>query len=132
MNLTFSQSAGTITDDQGTVLTHLAFAGNDSRPDVNPNHIHGFNNPGAQNVRCIGPLPQGVYRCGAWGTYPKVGQIACPLTQTSGETFGRSGFFIHGPGALDPLNSSEGCIVVPHDDRIKVMGAKPSTIAVTA
>ena len=132
MNLTFSQANGTITDDQGTVLTDSAFAGNDSRPDVNPSGIKGRNNPDAQEIHSIGPLPQGVYRCGAWSTYPKVGQMACPLTQISGETFGRSGFFIHGPGAADPANSSEGCIVVPHDDRVKVYGAKPDTITVTA
>ena len=86
----------------------------------------------AQAIHNIGPLPQGVYHCGPWGNYPKVGPNACPLTQISGETFGRSGFFIHGPGQTDPLNSSEGCIVVPHDDRIKLLGAQPATITVVA
>ena len=132
LNLTFQISTGTITDDEGTVLTTQAFAGNDSRPGVNPGHLQGRNNPRLQAVHCIGPLPTGVYRCGSWGVYPKVGKMACPLTQIAGETYGRDGFFIHGPGEGDPANSSEGCIVVPHDDRLKVMGANPTTVTVTA
>ena len=131
MNLTFSQSAGTIVKDDGTVVTSQAFAGNDSRPGVNPGHLQGRNNPRLQAVKCIGPLPQGVYRVGEWGTHSVVGQNSAPLTQIGGDSFGRGDFFIHGPGA-DYANSSEGCIVIPHDDRMRVIALNPTTITVVA
>jgi hypothetical protein len=60
-----------------------------------------------------------------------VGANSAPLTQVEGETFGRNDFFIHGPGA-DPANSSEGCIVIPHDERMAVMGTGETQIQVTA
>lgn len=131
MNLNYSQSTGLITDDNGMVIAQ-GFAGNDSRPAVNPNHIHGYNNPNAQAIHCVGPLPRGVYDVGPWGTHAVVGANSAPLTQTSGDSFGRSGFFIHGPGAADPANSSEGCIVIPHDQRLAVMALAPGTITVNA
>jgi len=132
MNLNFSQHTGWITKDDGSVITKLAFAGNDSRPDTNPNHIQGRNNPAMQDKHSIGPLPQGLYRVGIWGRYPKVGGDAAPLTWIGGvDNFGRSDFFIHGPGD-DYWNSSEGCIIVPHDDRIKIEALKPTTITVVA
>ena len=132
MNLNFSQSTGIITQDNGVVVTTLAFAGNNYRADMNPTGIKGRNNPLIQDVHCIGPLPQGLYRVGTWGTYHPVGQNAAPLTQIGGNTYGRSGFFIHGPGANDPMNSSEGCICVPHDDRMKIIALNPTTVTVTA
>ena len=83
-------------------------------------------------MRCIGPLPQGLYRVGPWGNHPPVGPNSAALTWIGGpNNYGRSGFFIHGPGADDPANSSEGCIVVPHDDRLRIMGLNPTTITVT-
>lgn len=130
MNLTYFQSTGFLINDNGVTVAK-GWAGNDSRPDTNPDHIHGYNNPDAQNLHNIGPLPQGVYNVGAWGHYPKVGDNAAPLTQIEGESFGRSGFFIHGPGA-DPANSSEGCIVIPHNERLAVMALRPDTITVNA
>lgn len=132
MNLTFSQSQGTITQDDGTLVTDQAFAGNDSRPGVNPTHIQGRNNPDAQGIHKIGPLPQGVYTLGAWEEHPRLGPICSPLTQISGETFGRDAFYIHGPSSLDYANSSEGCIVVPHVPREAIMNLAPDTITVVA
>lgn len=129
-NLNFHYT-GVIDTDDGTVLTTLAFAGNNSRPLVNPTRIQGMNNPDEQAVHFIGPLPVGLYRVGTWGTYPKIGEDSAPLTQIGGETYGRGGFFIHGPGTADPMNSSEGCIVVPFSDRIKIMAFQPDTITVS-
>ena len=132
MNLNFSQSSGIITQDNGVVVTVRAFAGNNYRPDHNPDGLKGRNNPLMQDVHFIGPLPQGLYRVGEWGDHPPVGQNSAPLTQIGGETYGRSAFFMHGPGGEDPENSSEGCIVIPHDDRLKVIALNPATITVTA
>jgi hypothetical protein len=114
----YSQSTGHVTSEGGTLLA-IGFAGNDSRPGVNPGHVHGYNNPAAQAIHCIGPLPQGLYKIVEWqDEHPRLGPIVAILQQVSGETFGRDDFRIHGASATDPLNSSEGCIVLPHADRV--------------
>ncbi len=132
MNLNYSQSSGLITDDDGTIVAQ-GFSGNDSRPGVNPEHIHGYNNPDAQEIHGIGPIPRAVWTVGIWCTHPVLGDFSASLTPVpdTGDTFGRTGFFIHGPGT-DLLNSSEGCIVVPHPQRLAVMALQPDTITVTA
>ena len=128
-NLFYSQTSGKMTKEDGTLVA-TGWAGNDKRPDVNPNNIHGKNNPEAQNIRCIGPLPQGTYSVGSWGTH-SVGPNSAPLTQTSGETFGRSAFYIHGPGTTTYGEDSEGCIVIPRTDRMKVIALNPTQLTVT-
>ena len=87
----------------------------------------GKNNPKAQDQKCIGPLPQGLYVAGVWEDHPRLGKMVCPLTQIEGETFGRDSFFIHGP-TKDPLRygqESMGCIVVPFTSRLKVREELP-------
>ena len=131
-NLNVSQTTGIVTKDNGIVVCTTAFMGNNYRPDTNPTGIKGRNNPLMQDVHFIGPLPQGVYRVGEWGMHHPVGDLSAPLTQIAGETYGRNAFFIHGPGGADPENSSEGCIVIPHNDRVAVAALQPETITVTA
>ena len=127
--LTYSQSTGIMTRAGEQIAK--GFAGNDSRPVVNPNHVHGYNNPLAQNVHCIGPLPQGLYKIVEWqDERPGLGPIVAVLQQVSGETFGRDGFRIHGASASDPLNSSEGCIVLPHNDRVAVRATGETLVQV--
>jgi hypothetical protein len=82
----------------------------------------GKNRPEVQNVKCIGPLPQGLYVVGVWEDHPRLGKMVTPLTQIEGETFDRGSFFIHGP-SKDPLHygqESMGCIVVPFTSRLKI------------
>jgi len=74
-----------------------------------------------QDVRNVGPLPRGFYTIGAWSMDPRPGELAKlgPVTaeldpDPGNETFGRSGFFIHGP------EFSEGCIVLPHGVRVQL------------
>lgn len=97
------------------------WAGNDSRPGVNPDHVQGRNNPAMQAVHNIGPLPQGWYTLDEPITHPHLGPLAFPLIpDPANEMFGRGGFFIHGASSADPLNSSEGCIIMPHDVRARL------------
>ena len=116
-----SQTTGNLDylDDSGRDwFLGQGWAGNDSRAGVNPDHIQGRNNPTAQQIHCIGPLPQGWYDIGAPITHPHLGPLAFPLTpDPANEMFGRSDFFIHGAGGADPANSSEGCIIQAHDVR---------------
>lgn len=142
MNLHFAISAGTITDDDGNVLTTQAFSGNDSRQPENPHHYHGHNNSGtvtlvdgtevqAQTLHKIGPLPCDVYRVAEFGHHNGLGEVVAELTATGqSPSFGRDEFFIHGPGE-DYANSSEGCVVVPHDARLKIASMRPTTLTVT-
>jgi hypothetical protein len=131
MNLNFQITAGEITQDDGTVITDQAFAGNDSRPEVNPDHIQGRNNPAYVALHKIGPLPPGVYRFGPWGHHPGLGDHVASLTQIEGETYGRNAFYMHGASSVDPLNSSEGCVVVPHGPRVQIEQMDPDTLTVT-
>lgn len=132
-SITFQISTGTVTKDDGTVITTSAYAGNDSRTPQNPTHIQGKNNPDKCSVHFIGPLPPGDYSIGKWGTYG-VGQNAAPLTPINvPEIYGRSGFYIHGqetPEGPNYLQESEGCLVIPHNDRMKVIALNPSQITV--
>lgn len=70
----------------------------------------GVNNPGMQNVRMVGPCPQGKYSIGHAHTDPKLGPVAMRLTpDLANEMFGRAGFFIHGDNA--DHTASEGCLI---------------------
>lgn len=131
VNLNYCISSGHMTDDNGTLIA-TGFSGNNSRMPQNPTRINGMNNPNMVSVRCIGPLPPGKYTVGTWETHPDLGPNSASLTQVRGITYGRDGFFIHGPGPTDPLNSSEGCIVIGHIERLKVASLKPTTITVIA
>lgn len=124
MNINYSQSTGIITKDDGTVLVPAghAWAG----------HGEGKNNPAMEQVHCIGPLPRGTYTLGAWGKHDELGPDSCHLTQTEGESYGRDGFYIHGP-SQDPIKhgqESKGCIVVEHDYRIGIIALNPNIIIV--
>ena len=130
--LIYSQSTGILTREG--VQIAKGFAGNDSRPDANPNKVHGFNNPAAQNLHKIGPLPQGLYRIVEWQDQrPGLGKVVAILEQIGGETFGRDDFRIHGASASDPLNSSEGCIVLPGQfQRVAVRATGETMLQVVA
>lgn len=129
MNLNFSQTKGYVTKDDGSFVA-AGWAGNNGG-DHNPDGIHGRCNHAMEAIRNIGPLPCGTYQVGAWGDHPPLGPYSAPLTQIAGKTYGRSGFYIHGPGGADPANCSRGCIVIPHDARLAVIALDPQTITVT-
>jgi hypothetical protein len=128
--LSFSQSTGIVSLNGKQIAR--GFAGNDSRPGVNPDHVHGYCNPDMQARHNIGPLPQGLYHIERWeDQHPGLGPIVAILAQVSGESYGRSGFRIHGASSNDPLNSSEGCIVLPRDARLALRASGETQIQVT-
>jgi hypothetical protein len=125
--LTYHQSSGLMNAPDGAFVA-LGWAGNDSNPHANPTHIAGKNNPNVESVRCIGPLPKGLYRVGHWeDMHAGLGPIVAHLEQIEGETFGRSGFYFHGPAqnVMAYGQESEGCIVVPRAGRLKVREQAP-------
>lgn len=88
------------------------------------------NNPACQCRVDVGPLPQGTYWIGNMITFK--GMPYCyPLTQTGGNSCGRSGFLIHGGDCSPPWNPSEGCLVIPSDST-RYLIEHDSTLHVTA
>lgn len=82
----------------------------------------GKNNPAMQAIHDTGPIP-----CGMWEiTGPPFdttehGPDVLRLNPAPGtNTFGRSGFLVHGDSILHPGMASEGCIIMPHDIRLKI------------
>jgi len=120
--LTYSQSTGLLIDP---ALGHVAlgWAGNSA----------GKNDPTMEQVHCIGPLPKGLYRVGPWeAQHPGLGPLVAHLEQIEGESYGRDGFYIHGP-AVDPSHygqESKGCIVIPRAGREKVWSLDPGFVRV--
>lgn len=80
-------------------------------------HGDGLNNPEKENDKGVGPLPRGLYRIVQWRDDPHLGPCVAQLQQVKGETFGRSGFYIHGDNALMNHSASDGCIIAPRDVR---------------
>ncbi len=76
-------------------------------------HGDGFNNPELESQENIGPIPKGRYIIGGAIKHGKLGPcvmrlIACAETNT----YGRTGFCIHGIGVEGWRESSEGCILL--------------------
>ncbi len=101
---TYSQGTGALTDPDGRHV-HTGYSG----------HGHGRNNCEMQHVRSVGPIPQGLWKVGEPVNRPQtIGPYAIPLTPLPNtETFGRSGFFIHGDNAKGDLSASHGCPIFP-------------------
>ena len=86
----------------------------------------GLNNPKMEDVHNVGPIPRGVYSIGAFFNSPgDKGPLVCELTPCEGtNTFGRSGFMIHGDTPAANHTASEGCIVAPRFIREAIAASK--------
>jgi hypothetical protein len=120
---TYSQSTGQLTD-AGGVLIGTGFSGHDV----------GMNNPQMQNVKGVGPLPQGRYTIGAPRDYPgTLGPLVMALLpDPANEMFDRSGFYFHGASAVHYSESSDGCIVLPLLVRLEISQSGDKALQVTA
>ena len=75
-------------------------------------HSQGKNNPDMQNVKSIGPLPQGWYTIMPPHDNPHTGPYTMDLVpDKENKMFGRDLFRIHGAALHNPEMSSDGCIV---------------------
>lgn len=77
------------------------------------------NNPALQDKVGLGPIPTGVYIIGKEReTTETHGPVVLPLAPIAySETFGRSGFLIHGDSRSHPGSASHGCIILPRAAR---------------
>lgn len=92
----------------------------------------GKNNPDAQNIPNIGPLPRGVYTIGQPYHHPKLGPLTMNLTpDPANEMESRADFRIHGAApAPDTETSSEGCIIQYHPVRQQVANSQDNQLQV--
>ena len=84
------------------------------------------NDPKCCGQKGVGPLPPGLYHYGDAVEGGHLGPYVMPLTQLSGQTFSRSGFYIHGAALQNPDMSSAGCIIAPKNVRIAI-NTNPAT-----
>jgi Protein of unknown function (DUF2778) len=81
----------------------------------------GKNNPAMEGIVDVGPIPQGSFRITELWNSPTLGPDACQLEPEPGtNTFGRSGFYIHGDSIQHPGLASHGCIILPPGIRQKL------------
>jgi hypothetical protein len=70
------------------------------------------NDPAAQDMHDLGPLPRGFYTIGPAYNSPKTGPMSMNLApDASNVMFGRAGFRIHGDSIQEPGEASDGCII---------------------
>ncbi len=82
----------------------------------------GKNNPAMQAVPDVGPIPQGDWTIsGPPINTAEHGPFVLTLTPATGtDTFGRSGFLMHGDSVNAPGTASKGCIIMPRAAREQV------------
>lgn len=99
----YEQLTGRMTKDGGTVLARgYSGAG------------EGKNNPTEENVREVGPIPEGFYDIEEPIWSDKLGPYVMALFPDAGNhMYGRSAFYIHGDSKENPGHASEGCIILP-------------------
>jgi hypothetical protein len=107
---TYAQSTGELQHDDQPVGT--GYSGFDK----------GKNNPAMQAVANMGPIPQGEWTIvGPPVNTPAHGPYVLRLQPAAGtNTFGRSGFLMHGDSIEAPGCASHGCIIMPRPVREKV------------
>lgn len=79
------------------------------------------NNPDRENVRGMGPIPQGTWKIGSTGT--SRGPLTITLIHVSGNSYDRDmrSFRMHGEKAHGiPGFASEGCIIMYASTRLQV------------
>jgi len=117
---TFAQKSGALLQDGRQVGT--GYSGFDE----------GKNNPAMQAVANMGPIPQGEWSIigppvNTAGHGPYVLELR-PSPDTN--TFGRSGFLMHGDSVNSPGCASHGCIIMPRAIRELVWSSGDSDLEV--
>lgn len=111
---TFEQATGKFSN--GGELLAIGYAG----------HGAGKNNPEAQELSNIGPIPAGRWKIGKPFDHPHLGPLTLPLVALEGtQTFGRMLFRIHGDNPEHIGASSDGCIILPRDVREQIQKILP-------
>src|SRR6266704_1148397 len=115
---TYSQTTGKLTDPQGNDAG-IGYSGNGAD----------INDPAEQDERGHGPIPQGIWSIGDFfDDHGGKGPIVAHLLPVAGtETFGRSGFMIHGDNKAGDRSASEGCVILNHSLRSAIASSGDKT-----
>ncbi len=119
---TYEQKTGELQQDGKHVATGYAGAGS------------GKNNPDLQNVASVGPIPTGDWKIsGPPANTAEHGPYVLRLNPApETETFGRSGFLMHGDSKEHPGCASEGCVILPRAVREQVWNSGDRDLEVVA
>jgi Protein of unknown function (DUF2778) len=105
----YEQNSGKLTDPTGT-FSWVCYSGCGA----------GLNNPAMEHAKNVGPIPRGIYKLGEFLSDAEKGPFVSRLFLLTGDDFGRSGFMIHGDNRGLDHTASEGCIIAPHELRVKM------------
>jgi hypothetical protein len=119
---TYVQQTGALLQDEQPVAT--GYSGFDN----------GKNNPAMQAVPNVGPIPQGEWTIvGPPVNTPDHGPYVLHLQPTpETNTFGRSGFLMHGDSIESPGCASRGCVIMPRTVREQVWNSGDTDLEVIA
>jgi hypothetical protein len=118
---TYSQGTGVLRDPQGNEAA-VGYSGNGE----------GLNNCEMQNVKQVGPIPQGLWVMGSPYNSKNVGPYAIPLKPVPlTNTYGRSAFLIHGDNNRRDRSASHGCIILPRKVRNFIVDSGVKILRVT-
>jgi hypothetical protein len=135
MAWTWVQPTGELIAPDGRVFA-IGYAGRNI-----PGGVQGRNNPAAQAVKGIGPLPCGAYTIGVPEDRSDTGKYSLPLTPADlVQMLGRASFFIHGDNPQH--DASHGCIVLGRlirtaianssDKQLRVVSERPMGLPLAA
>ena len=120
MSWIYQQSTGNLLDYNGQTVG-IGYAGNGK----------GKNNPLMQNVKNMGPLPQGNYLIGEPYDSEHTGPFTLPLEpDKNNNMFGRDEFFMHGDSITEPVTASNGCIIMSRYVRNKINSSNDKILIV--
>jgi hypothetical protein len=106
---TYQQSTGELLHDDAHVATGYSGHGDDK------------DDPDKESIGDEGPIPRGSWTIGPAFFHPSAGPVVMRLEPCDGtETFGRSGFLMHGDSVSHPGDASRGCVVMPRYARMQV------------
>lgn len=119
---TYAQKSGELQQDGKPVATGYSGSG------------AGKNNPAHQNVPNVGPIPQGDWTiAGPPADTADHGPYVLKLHPAAAtETFGRSGFLVHGDSKEHPGCASHGCVILPRAVREQVWNSGDRELEVLA
>lgn len=107
---TYSQSSGWLTSPAGVSIAQ-GYSGSGADK----------NQPEDQEIKDMGPIPEGRYTIGEPEDTDDHGPYVLRLYPSQlNRMFGRDGFLMHGDSIHEPGTASHGCIVMPHDARVEV------------
>jgi hypothetical protein len=119
---TYAQKTGELQKDGTPVATGYSGAG------------VGKNNPEMQKVHNVGPIPEGDWKIvGPPVNTAEHGPFVLklePATET--QTFGRSGFLVHGDSKQSPGCASHGCVILSRAVREQVWNSGDRDLEVVA